>query len=183
MTRRKSRDERRREQIRDELWPDSDSWRWPPSDAAGWFKAPRALPVVLAVMGLKELTGDHNPSFVYIELLSRVREDGLVQLGNESDHAMMSGYGTPRGVRTWEGHVKRLADLGFIQVKERGTRALGYVMIVNPYVALQRLKNREQLPERWWALFVERWADSSAPVPGTQTTGGRVLPFAPPRGA
>jgi hypothetical protein len=44
----------------------------------GWFKAPRTLPLILALIRDKKLTPKGDPTSVYLELLSRQFGDGIV---------------------------------------------------------------------------------------------------------
>jgi hypothetical protein len=164
-TRRKTRDELRREKIRDEHWADTAPIRWPPSDGKGWFKAPRVLPVLLQILTTKSVVATGNPSNVYIELLSNAWEDGLLIITNENEHARLAGYGGSRGLRTWRDGMKMLVDLGFIRVAPRGDSEFGYVLIVNPYIPVKALREAGKVDDGWWNLFTEKWSRADAGIP------------------
>ena len=70
---------KRREEIRQEYWPHEDLWTG--EREIGWFSVPRSLPLVLALLSSKEISGGKDPSFVYLELLSRQRGEGVIEMG------------------------------------------------------------------------------------------------------
>jgi hypothetical protein len=65
-----------------------------PKDAAwngagnGWFKGPRTLPLILALLSDKKLTAGRDISRVYLELLAQHMDGGVIEIGNEADHAL-----------------------------------------------------------------------------------------------
>src|SRR5258706_2139168 len=84
----------RRERIKNELW--SDEIAWTGEGEKGWFRAPRTLPLVLALLSQKELSGSFDPGRVYLDLLARHRDSGIVDIALDEEHSFSSGYsGTP----------------------------------------------------------------------------------------
>jgi len=144
----------RREQLRKEYWPAEPAW--PGSKTKGWYPSPRTLPLTLGLLASKELSGNQDPSRVYVELLSRHMDGGLIEMTHEDDHAYAAGYWGPRALRTWTERMEILEKGGFIKTKAKGNRRYGYVLLVHPAVAVQKLKDQNRLPEGWWDAYRAR---------------------------
>jgi hypothetical protein len=172
------------EEVRNEHFPRSRSRRWPAPGGAGWFKCPRALPVLLQVLTDKELVSSGNPGLVYLELLSRVREPGFIILEPPAEHARMVGYSR---VRTWNDAMQKLRELGLIETKESHGREFAYALMINPFFAARRLYQQGKIKEPLWNLFHEKWTkaradipEDEAPSPGEPTVPSRRSGFKKP---
>ncbi len=97
-----------------------------------------------------------DASSVYLELLARHWDNGVVEMAHEADHAYAAGYVGSRGVRTWQERMKLLEDLGFIRTKQIGNQRYKYVLIVHPTVAIQRLYEKKRIPSQWWDTYRAR---------------------------
>lgn len=144
----------RREEIREQYWPDEDLWTG--EKEVGWFPAPRTLPLILGLLSSKEISGKKDPSSVYLDLMSRQRGEGVIEMGHEADHAFASGYEGRRAVRTWQERMRILEENGFIRTAEVGNQRYKYVAIIHPTTAVQRLRDGNKVPNRWWNAYVAR---------------------------
>lgn len=144
----------RREEIRKQYWPKEDLWTG--EKELGWFPAPRTLPLIMSLLSSKEVSGKKDPSSVYLDLLSRQRGEGVIEMGHEAEHAFASGYEGRRAVRTWQERMKILEDIGFIKTVEIGNQRFKYVAIVHPTAAVQRLRNNKKVLDKWWNAYVAR---------------------------
>jgi hypothetical protein len=108
---------KRREDIRLQHFAAEDLWTG--EGEKGWFSVPRSLPLVLALLSSKEISKKHDPSFVYLELLSRQRGEGVIEMAHEEEHAFAAGYVGTRAVRTWQERMKILEENGFIRTRQR----------------------------------------------------------------
>jgi hypothetical protein len=144
----------RREEIRKQYWPKEDLWTG--EKEVGWFPVPRTLPLILSLLSSKEISGKKDPSSVYLDLLSRQRGEGVIEMGHEADHAFASGYEGRRAVRTWQERMKILEANGFIRTVEVGNQQYKYVAIVHPTTAVQRLRDAKKVPTKWWNAYVTR---------------------------
>lgn len=128
---------------------------WTGDGEKGFFSAPRSLPLVLRLINsLSDKTTD--PTSVYVELFSRHMGDGLVEMGAEEDHAYAAGYTGRRATRTWRDRIKVLEDLQFIRTKNKGPRNIGYVVLVHPALAVERLRSAGRVPDEWWEVYSAR---------------------------
>ena len=144
----------RREEIREQYWPDEDLWTG--EKEVGWFPTPRTLPLILGLLSSKEISGKKDPSSVYLDLMSRQRGEGVIEMGHEADHAFASGYEGRRAVRTWQERMRILEENGFIRTAEVGNQRYKYVAIIHPTTAVQRLRDGKKVPNRWWNAYVAR---------------------------
>ena len=164
----------RRKQLKEELWPTEIAWTG--EKVKGWFKAPRTLPLILAVMGEKGISGNQDPAPAYLELFSRHMGQGIIEMEPEEDHAFAAGYEGTRGTRTWRERMKILQNHGFIQVKPKGNRQFGYILIVHPALVLERLHDKGLVRDVSWETYRTRRIETKEASPKVQTLKQRAQP-------
>jgi len=143
----------RRQEHKANYWPDIDEWAGP--DEKGWFAAPRTLPLLLALMNSKRISGGANPSSVYLELLSRTYGDGVVEMTRDEEHAFNSGYTGNRAARSWQERMEILEKNGFIRsVKINGHHK--YVLIVHPTDLVHKLRHEGRVDSDLWHAYQAR---------------------------
>jgi hypothetical protein len=142
----------RREALREQYWPTEDLWTG--EHEKGWFPAPRTLPLILTLLSLKQISQKKDPASVYLDLLSRQRGEGIVEMEQEAVHAYAAGYEGTRAVRTWQERMKVLEAAGFIKTVDVGNQKYKYVAIVHPTTAVQRLRDAKKIPDNWWNAYV-----------------------------
>jgi hypothetical protein len=148
--------QKHREQIRDAFWPNDIAWTGEKPEA-GWFRAPRTLPLILALMRTEKATGSkQDPTGVYLELLARHRDTGIVEMANEGEHSYAAGYAGSRGIRTWRERMKLLSDLGFIKSTSAGNQPYKNVLLVHPTVVIQKLRDQGKIDDSWWQTYRQR---------------------------
>jgi hypothetical protein len=140
----------RRSQLKDHYWKIDLAWN---GTGSGWFKGPRTLPLILTLLSSKTLTGGRDVSRVYLELLARHMDGGVVEIGNEADHAYAAGYTGTRAIRTWHERMQILQRLGFIKSKQVGNQRYKLVLLVDPLVAIANLRKQGSVPESWWEAY------------------------------
>ena len=150
----------RRLKLRKQFWPDELAWTG--QNEKGWFPAPRTLPLILALLGSKELSGRCDPSRVYLELLARHISDGVIEMAHEGDHAFAAGYVGNRAIRTWQERVRLLEKAGFIKTKAKGNQVFGWVLLVHPAAAVQHLRNAGTISGQWWDTYCARLIETGA---------------------
>jgi hypothetical protein len=161
-----SKRERARLAVREEKWPDAQLWMWPPESGGGWAKVPRVLALILQILRLKTIRGKEDPGSVYVELLTHVWGEGVFEIEDEHKHAEAAGYlRGARQLRTWRERMRALVDLGFIRTAPHGTSEFGYVIVVNPYIAIEQLYRQNKIEEGWWLAFRERWVKEGGEIP------------------
>jgi hypothetical protein len=148
----------KREEIRRQFWPDDNAWTG--EKERGWFRAPRTLPLVLQLLRSKELSGKCDPGGVYLELLARHRDNGIVEMVHEGEHAYASGFVGNRGVRSWQERMVILEKTGFIKSVPGGNQRYKYVLLIHPAVVVHQLYDGKKVPRIWWQTYVARQIES-----------------------
>jgi hypothetical protein len=161
----------RRHELREALWPGSSSWIWDSESSIGYTVVPRVLPLVLHLIKILAdggKTGDPSPA--YIDLWCRDFGQGMITIMDEERAAYSSGYSSSRAHRTWKEHMKKLVNLGFIKVKKDGIREFGQVLLLNPLSVCESLNKAGKVPEEWWTAFMMRITEIKASLPGPLQT-------------
>ncbi len=150
---RKTVSQERREKIKAEFWSNDIAWTGDRPEM-GWFRAPRTLPLILMLLSSKKVTDSKSdPGGVYLELLTRHRDSGIVEMGTEADHSYAAGYPGARGIRTWQERMKLLEKLGFIKTVKSGNQTYKSVMLVHPVIAVKKLHDEGKVEQTWWNTY------------------------------
>jgi hypothetical protein len=165
---------KKRRDLREELWPGQRAWL--SEREKGFFMAPRTLPLLMNLLDLKKVGGNLAPSSVYLELLSRHRSDGFIEVGFEEDHAAAAGYTGSQAKRAWRNRMAILEKHGFIKVKPSLGRQYGYVLLVHPSIAVSEMRAKGLVPDEWWEAYRARQIDAGEPLVETTATksGGKA---------
>jgi hypothetical protein len=171
---------KRREEIRQEHWPNEDLWTG--EKEKGWFPVPRTLPLILGLLSSKSISNKKDPSTVYLDLLSRQRGEGVIEMAHENNHAFAAGYEGNRAVRTWQERMKILEDSGFILTVPVGNQRYRYVAIVHPTTAIQQLRDKKRIPDNWWNAYIANKRETKEPTYAERekkkTAAQKVVPIA-----
>jgi hypothetical protein len=150
----------RREDIRAEFWPNEIPWTGEKPET-GWFRAPRTLPLVLMLLSDKKLIGAADLGGVYLELLARHRDAGVVEMVSPGEHSYAAGYTSRRSVRSWQERMKALEQLGFIKSRSGGNQQYKYVLLVHPTVVVQNLYDQNKVPKAWYDNYRQRQIEAT----------------------
>ena len=119
-------------------------------------QGPRTLPLILTLLSQKQLTGGRDVSRIYLELLARHLDGGVIEIGNEADHAYAAGYTGTRAVRTWHERMHLLEELGFIKSRRVGNQRYKLILLVDPLHAVAELYKQKRVPDSWWEAYTLR---------------------------
>lgn len=151
----------RRETLRKEYWPKDIHYEG--FEGTGYFCAPRTLPLLLCALNSKEISDRKNPSSVYLELLSRHIDEGIVEMVQETEHAFSAGYPGERGRRSWRERMNLLLKFGVIKAVERGGLSFGTVLLVHPTLVFEDLRKKGKVDDAIWNTYLARAIDIKAP--------------------
>ena len=152
--------DRRTKQLRDSLWPDAPARIWEYQTSDGWLNIPRSMPVVMRI--LDSLTKGQPVSATYLELWCRTYNDGFVTASRPREMAFFSGFDGERAQRTWLSRIRKLQELGFIEVKEGSSGPVNYILVENPYTPLKKLWADGMIPDRLWTALMARMIEIGA---------------------
>lgn len=140
---------------RAKLWPELNEKMLWSLDNEGWVGLPRLMPLMMSIMD--DLSGKGFPvSRTYLELWSRLREEGFLTLNRPEEMAFHAGFEGQRSLRTWKDRVQRLARIGFVGLRSGPLGELSYAVFYNPYHVVKRAYLNEQVQEKKWQALVIR---------------------------
>ena len=125
-------------ELRKKLWPDLDESRlWVRQKKDGFTTVPRSMPLFLKIMN--ELSEGMPLASTYLDLWCRSWDECFVTLNREKEMAFHAGFTGQRAVMTWRARMKKLAELGFIDLKPGPSGDMSYAIIWNPYEVIKKL--------------------------------------------
>ena len=156
-------------QMREELWPGIGSDKlWLRTDLIrkGYTTIPRGMPLFMEIISSasKQVTsGKSVPAGqAYLVLWCRVFDEGLVKIENDTTAAFEAGYSGERSVSTWREHLRVLKELGFIDYKPGPAGPSQYVLLLNPYHAVLRLRASSWVQDVTYTALIQRMSDIGA---------------------
>lgn len=126
----------KREALRDTFWPNiEDEALWLRKKRTGFTTIPRTLNLVGRIMD--QLSGKGFPLFsTYFTLWCRVYDEAFVEIKNDREVAFESGFSGGRGEVTWRTRMRKLKELGFIDIRPGLASDMQYVLMLNPIHAI-----------------------------------------------
>ena len=149
--------------LRTRLWPDlTEEELWNRKEQQGFTTIPRTMPIILSI--IDDLTKGAPASSTYLELWCRAYDEMYISLARPDELAFYSGFTGQRARRTWIDRIRKLRDLGFIRVAAGSSGELSHAVIINPHIALKRLRDRKEpgLMEAKYNALIERANDIGA---------------------
>ena len=143
-------------EARAKIWPDiTNLMLWDRNERDGFSTVPRAMPLIMNVMdGLSDKGFPVGQT--YLELWCRLYDELFLTLNRPEEMAFYAGFTGQRAVRTWKDRVKRLADLGFIDLKSGPLGDMSYAIFFNPYHVIKRAYLRGEVQEDKYRALVIR---------------------------
>lgn len=145
--------QQQRTELRNTLWSDEiDSISiWNRKTHNGFTTIPRTLPQIGRIMD--KFSGKGKPlSSTYLSLWCNVFDEGFLEIEDKHRFAFESGFSSERAVTTWISRMRKLEELGFIQSKPGTNGDFNYVLLINPYSAIQKLYGNHPKDDAYNAL-------------------------------
>lgn len=132
--------------LRETFWPEmSEDKLWIRTKRSGFTTIPRTMNLIGRIMD--QLSGKGFPLFsTYFTLWCRVYDEALVEIRNDREMAFESGFSGGRGEVTWRTRMRKLQDLGFIDIRPGLASEFQYVLLLNPIHAIVACYEARQLP-------------------------------------
>jgi hypothetical protein len=110
------------------LWPGvTNDHLWYRRDRDGFASIPRTMPLMMSIMD--DLSGKGFPvGQTYLEMWCRLFDECFLTLNRPEELAFHAGFVGQRAVRTWRDRVRRLRDLGFLDLKSGPMGELSYAL-------------------------------------------------------
>jgi hypothetical protein len=126
----------------------------------GYTTLPRTLPI--AMQAIDAQTKGQPAGHTLFCLWARSPDHILVTIENPMTFACEAGFVGERAVDTWRKRMKKLRELCFIATKPGPSGEFHYVLLINPNVALERLRTSGLMQDGLYARFIDRVADIGA---------------------
>jgi len=125
----------RREAQRKLLFPNTqDSELWHPANQ-GWCLVPRTMPLVLHA--IRALSKGSSAAETYFALWCNCISESVVEMTSKANLISAAGYSGHTSERTWKERMKKLDELGFINIASGKHGDISCVLIPNPHYVLK----------------------------------------------
>jgi hypothetical protein len=164
-------------EARAKIWPEvTNLMLWDRNERDGFSTVPRAMPLIMNIMdGLSDKGFPVGQT--YLELWCRLYDELFLTLNRPEEMAFYAGFTGQRAVRTWKDRVKRLADLGFIDIKSGPLGDMSYAIFFNPYHVIKRAYLRGEVNEdKYRALVIRANEISAFDLDDIDDTGNIIIP-------
>ncbi|MGY2163854.1 hypothetical protein HX799_13185 [Pseudomonas tolaasii] len=131
-------------------------WLWRRKKNHGYSTIPRTLPI--AMQALNEIKG-HPAGHTLFCLWARSPDHPFLIIENQATFAAEAGFTGARTVDTWRRRMKILKKYDFIATKKGSSGEFHYVLLLNPNVAVEKLRRLNLVTDDLYSRFLERLAD------------------------
>lgn len=138
--------------------PEQMLWRRKQND--GFTTLPRTLPIVMQAADY--LSKGKPVGHTLFCLWARSPDHPLISVDNQQTFAAEAGFTGERAVDTWRKRMKKLIELKLIQAKPGSTGDLHYILLLNPNVAMESMRNAGGIPDAIYGRFIERVGEVGA---------------------
>lgn len=147
----------KRTRLRAVLWPSiEESDLWLRTKDAGFTTIPRAMPLV--GRALDQLSGKGFPlSQTYLALWCLVFDEALVEIKDIRAVSYEAGFTGKRGETTWKQRMRRLQDLGFIDIRPGVSNDFQYVLLLDPFQTLAKHFAKQQTDVLYLAIVKKQF--------------------------
>lgn len=121
--------------LRASLFPKlHDGHFWDRLKQNGFTSIPRTMPLLMGIMD--DMAG-MPVGMVYFELWCRAYDESFVNLAKQRELASHSGLAGQRADTTWRQRMRKLAELGFIEIAAGASGEFSHAVILNPYLVIR----------------------------------------------
>lgn len=133
---------------------------WTRAQNDGFTTVPRPLPIVMqAIDSVSKGTPAGHTLFC---LWARSPDHPFITIENPAIYAAEAGFSGQRAVDSWRKRMKVLREHGLINVKKGDYGDMQYVLLMNPNVALRKMRDAGKVQDGLWSRFLDRLSDVGA---------------------
>jgi hypothetical protein len=151
--------------LRNQIWPNLDEdMLWHRKRDDGFITIPRTMPHIMRI--IDDLSPKGQPaSSTYLALWVRLYDESVVTIVSETELAFEAGFSGQRAATTWAGRVAILENLGFINVVAGPKGLRQYVLILNPYIIIRKLREDDKVQDTLYTALFARAQEIGAVDP------------------
>lgn len=138
--------------------PSTLLWRRKSND--GFTTVPRTLPI--AMQAIDETSKGAPAGHSLFCLWSRAPDNPLIMVEAPATFAAETGFTGERAVDTWRRRMKTLRDLEFIRNKPGPSGEFHFILLLNPNIAVERMRERKLVQDGLYGRFRDRVAEVGA---------------------
>lgn len=135
----------------------SPLWLWQRKVNDGYTTVPRTLP--LAMQAIDGRSKGQPAGHTLFCLWARSPDNPLIIIENPATFAAEAGFSGERAVDTWRRRMKRLVQLSFIVAKKGPAGDFSYVLLQNPNVAVEWMRQSGMVQDDLYSRFLTRITD------------------------
>lgn len=137
------------------LFPETpQQWLWKRKTNDGYTTLPRTLPIVM--QAIDDQSKGQPAGHTLFCLWARSPDHPLVIIENPATFASEAGFDGVRAVDTWRRRMKTLQKLGFILPKKGPSGDFHYVLLLNPNMAVEWMRDQGWIQADLYARFLAR---------------------------
>lgn len=138
--------------------PETLLWRRKSND--GFTTVPRPLPI--AMQAIDETSKGAAAGHSLFCLWARAPDNPLVIVENPATFAAETGFSGERATDTWRRRMRRLRELGFIRTKPGPSGEFHFILLLNPNIAVELMRQAGLVQDGLYGRFIERVAEVGA---------------------
>lgn len=136
-------------------WNPKTLWQRKLND--GYTTLPRTLPYVM--QAIDDQSKGQPAGHTLFCLWARSPDHPLVTIENPATFAAEAGFSGERAVDTWRRRMKRLVELKFIVAKKGPAGDFSYVLLLNPNMAMEWMRDSGLVQDDLYGRFLTRVTD------------------------
>ncbi|MFW6750566.1 hypothetical protein ACKUG4_07705 [Pseudomonas glycinae] len=133
---------------------------WRRGSNNGFTTLPRSLPI--AMQAVDALTKGKPAGHTLFCLWARSPDHPLIVIENQATFAGEAGFTGARAVDTWRRRMKILKQHRFIDTKPGTSGEFHYVLLLNPNVAVENMRQQKIIQDELYGRFIDRVAEIGA---------------------
>jgi hypothetical protein len=133
-------------------------WRRKSND--GFTTVPRTLPIAMQAIDATSKGAPAGHSLFC--LWARAPDNPLIMVEAPATFAAETGFAGERAVDTWRKRMKTLRDLEFIRAKPGPSGEFHFILLLNPNIAVERMRERKLVQDGLYGRFRDRVAEVGA---------------------
>ena len=132
-------------------------WLWQRKVNDGYTTVPRTLPYVM--QAIDDQSKGQPAGHTLFCLWARSPDHPLIIIENPTTFAAEAGFSGERAVDTWRRRMKRLVELKLIAAKKGPAGDFSYVLLQNPNVAMEWMRQNGLVQDDLYSRFLTRVTD------------------------
>jgi len=152
--------ERAKEQMGIQFPNHPDELLWHRSQNDGYSTIPRTLPI--AMQAIDAQSKGQPAGHTLLCLWIRAPDYPFLMIEAPATLAAETGFEGERAIDTWRRRMRLLRDLGFIEARKGASGDFHYVLLLNPNVAVEKLRRENKVQDFLYGRFRDRLIDIGA---------------------